>query len=140
MKNNERPVTIVKIERLGTSIIGNSYFRLHLDDGTSVRTKINSMVNVGIENRDNLHRPVIITTTKAGRVCDIKPAGTPILLKVGDKVSMSGGFSGQGTIVEVDHENAAHGGMMNYYAFNGTDTFWYSNDELTLVENEDLPS
>jgi hypothetical protein len=139
MKDNERIVTIVKVERLGTSVYGNPYYRLHLEDGTSVRTQINASINFGIENSENLNRPVIITTTKAGRVYDIKPAGTPILFKVGDKVRAD--YHGMGDVLEVDHKNAAGGGVMNYRLNTGGEThLWYSNDELTLVENEDLPS
>lgn len=143
MKDNERTVTIVRVERLGTSVYGNPYFRLHLEDGTSVRTQINSMVNVGIENSENLNRPVIITTTKAGRVYDVKSAGTPILfkvgdkvaLKVGDKVALHGFWFGEGVVKEVDYRSAAAGRMMIYYVAVDDNEFWFCNEELTFIEN-----
>lgn len=143
MKDNERTVTIVKIERLGTSVYGNPYFRLHLEDGTSVRTQIDSMVNIGIENSEYLNRPVIISTTKAGRVHDVKSAGTPILfkvgdkvaLKVGDKVALHGFWFGEGVVKEVDYRSAAAGRMMIYYVAVDDNEFWFCNEELTFIEN-----
>lgn len=63
---------ITRVERLGVSMYGNPYFRLHFEDGSSARTSIDSMINYGVENSDNLNRPVVIKTTKAGRVYDIK--------------------------------------------------------------------
>jgi hypothetical protein len=136
MDKNERIVTIVRVERLGTSVYGNPYFRLHLEDGTSVRTQINASISYSVENRENLNRPVIISTTKAGRVYDVKSAGTPILFKVGDKVEVSWSDLGEGAVTEVDHENAAAGHRMNYRVVVDDDDFWFSNEELTLVEND----
>jgi hypothetical protein len=68
----QQTVTIVRTERLGTSVYGNPYYRLHLEDGTSLRTSVDSMINVGIENSENLNTPLVVETTKAGRVYNIK--------------------------------------------------------------------
>lgn len=65
-------VTITRVERLGTSVYGNPYYRLHLEDGTSLRTSVDSMINYSIDNRENLNTPVMVKTTKAGRVYDIR--------------------------------------------------------------------
>lgn len=145
MKDNERTVTIVKIERLGTSVYGNPYFRLHLEDGTSVRTTIDAGINFSVENPENLNRPVIITTTKAGRVWDIQPVrkfssglfkvGDKVAFKVGDKVALHRFWFGEGVMKEIDHKSAAAGRMMIYYVAVDDNEFWFCNEELALIEN-----
>lgn len=75
MDMGEKIVVITRVERLGVSAYGNPYFRLELEDGSFVRTSINSMLNYGIENSENLNRRVKVKVTKAGQVYDIKPAG-----------------------------------------------------------------
>lgn len=69
----QQTVTITRVERLGTSVNGNPYYRLHLEDGTSLRTSVDSMINYSVTNHENLNTPVIVETTK-GRVWDIKAA------------------------------------------------------------------
>lgn len=135
---SERTVTIVKVVHLGASMMGNSYYRLVLDDGTSLRTQINGSVNIGIENSENLNRPVVVTTTKAGRVYDIQPyTGAEIKYERGNIVKT---FMGSGVVVRVDHKNAAEGGIMNYQVAVIEDgkiknKLWYSNAELALIDN-----
>lgn len=68
----QQTVTITRVERLGFSVVGNPYYRLHLEDGTSLRTRVNGSINVGIENSENLNTPVVVEITKAGRVWNIK--------------------------------------------------------------------
>lgn len=63
---------IVRVERMGVSTYGNPYYRLHLADGSSVRTQINSMINFSIENSENIGVPVELHFTEAGRVFDVR--------------------------------------------------------------------
>lgn len=63
---------ITRVERMGVSVYGNPYFRLHFDDGTSARTKIDAMINYSLTNSENLDRPASLKLTRAGRVYDIK--------------------------------------------------------------------
>lgn len=135
---SEKTVTIVKVVYIDTSRMGNPYYRLVLDDGTSLRTQINGSVNFGIDNSENLHRPVVVTTTKAGRVYDIRPyTGTEIKFQRGNIVKT---FVGDGVVLHVDHDNAAEDGVMNYKVAIIEDgkikhKLWYSNDELTLIDD-----
>ena len=64
----KRVVTITETVHLGMSKNGNSYFRLVLDDGTLLRTKMDSYVNYDVQNSENIGRPVIVELTKGGRV------------------------------------------------------------------------
>ena len=76
---------------------------------------------------------------------DIKLGGTPILFKVGDEVKGATPFLelryARGVVVDVDHDNAANNGVMIYqvqFTLEGKslgESFWYSNDELTLVDS-----
>lgn len=69
-----------------------------------------------------------------------KSAGTPILFKVGDKVALHGFWFGTGTVIEIDYENASCGGMMIYRVDVGDHRFWFSNEELTLIDSGTVES
>lgn len=66
---------------------------------------------------------------------------TPILYSVGNIVSVKWGrLELPGVILEVDHENAAAGGIMNYKVaviMDGEVKFkhYYMNEELTLLDD-----
>lgn len=66
---------------------------------------------------------------------------TPILYSVGNIVSVKWGrLELPGVILEVDHKNAAIGGMMNYEValiMDGEVKFkhWFANEELTLLDD-----
>lgn len=69
-------------------------------------------------------------------------AATPILFSVGNIVSVKWGrlYAIPGVILEVDHENAAQGGTMNYFValiMDGEVRFkhWFRNHELTLLDD-----
>lgn len=64
---------IMRVEHLGVSALGNSYYNVIFDDLTEARTRINGSVNIGIENSDLRDRAVAIFTTRAGRIWDIVP-------------------------------------------------------------------
>ena len=64
---------ITRVERMGVSMYGNPYFRLHFDDGSNARTQVDAMINYSVTNHENLNRPVSLKLTKAGRVFDIRP-------------------------------------------------------------------
>jgi hypothetical protein len=71
-KNRTAVVTIDRVERLGVSVYGNPYYRIHTTDGESYRTQINASINYSIENSENFGRTVELSMTEAGRVWDIK--------------------------------------------------------------------
>lgn len=71
-KKRTAVVTIDRVERLGVSVYGNPYYRIHTTDGESYRTQINASINYSIENSENFGRPVELTMTEAGRVWGIK--------------------------------------------------------------------
>ena len=67
---------------------------------------------------------------------------TPIEFNRGNIVSIAWGGSGllAGVVLEVDYENAAEGGKMNYHValiWGGEVVLkqWYSNDDLTLLDD-----
>ena len=66
---------------------------------------------------------------------------TPILFERGNIVTVRWGYqSFAGVVIEVDHENAATGGKMNYRVAvirNGKieSKLWHTSDDLTLLDD-----
>jgi hypothetical protein len=76
------------------------------------------------------------TLENARRAAVKASKATPVLFEVGDKVKVSWDNFGTGAVIEVDRENAADGGVMNYKVKGYGEPAWFSNEELTFAEND----
>lgn len=70
--------TIVRVERLKSSVNGNPRYRLHFDDATSALTQSNSSCAYEIQNQFVAGVTFELTLTRAGRVCGIRKALQPM--------------------------------------------------------------
>lgn len=70
---SDKTGVISRVERLGVSVYGNPYYRVHFEDGTSNRTQIDASINYSVENQDVRGVEVSLKLTKAGRIWDITP-------------------------------------------------------------------
>lgn len=65
--------TIDYLERLNLSHYGNPRFRIHWTDGSTSVTQSDAGFAYGLENRENIGTPLLVSATPAGRVWGVKP-------------------------------------------------------------------
>jgi len=67
--------TIAKLERLRLSVNGNPRFRVTFTDGAVMQTQTDAMIGYSIENLEYRDVPLHVSTSHAGRITDLVPAG-----------------------------------------------------------------
>lgn len=64
---------ITKVDRLGTSHMGNPSYRVTLDNHAVLRTKTDSAVGYEIDNPENIGVPVTLTVNSRGEIWNVEP-------------------------------------------------------------------
>lgn len=72
-KDRSFEAVITKVERKGTSRMGNPSFRVFLDNEAVLVTKTDTAVAYEIENSENIGVPVTITVNGRNEVWNVEP-------------------------------------------------------------------
>lgn len=64
--------TISSLKLLNSSVNGNPRYRVNLEGGAAMQTQSDASVNYAINNPEYRNVPVVLTTTKAGRIVGIR--------------------------------------------------------------------